>query len=209
MRIAIFGATGRTGRHLVEQALAAGHHVTALARDPGGLGPARERLAVVQGDALDAGAVERAVAGADVVLDALGHVKGSPAGLREDFARNLVAAMNRHGIRRLVSLTGAGVGDPNDRPRPVDRAFGILLRLLSRKVIVDSLRHDRLVRDSGLDWTIVRAPVLTDGRPVGRVRVGYLGGDVGIRLDRADLARFMLEQAADRTYLHRAPVVTG
>lgn len=208
VKVAIFGATGRTGRHLVEGALADGHEVVVLVRDPGKLGVSHEGLRVVEGDVLIPYRVEETVAGADVVLSALGHTKTSTADVQTRGTRNIVAAMHEHGVRRLVSLTGAGVRDPGDRPKLVDRVFAGLLKVLQRDVLEDAEHHAEVIKGSGLDWTIVRAPRLTDGPATGKYRVGLVGQNSGTKVSRADVAGFMLRGLADDTYVGQAPMVS-
>lgn len=207
-KLAIFGATGKTGKHLVRQALEAGHEVTALARDPGKLGITGHHLKVVQGDALDPGAVERTVEGSDAVLNALGHVKGSPADLQVKFVGALLPAMNKHGVKRLVSLTGAGVADPKDQPKLVNNLIVFLLKRLNPAVLADGERHAELIRRSNLEWVLVRGPMLTEAPRKGRYRVGSVGVNTGTRISRADLADFMLKQVTDNSYVRTAPMVS-
>lgn len=209
MKLTVFGASGRTGRPLVEQALEAGHEVTAFVRDPAKLGMSHEKLRTVRGDAKDdPQKVAEAVAGADAVLSVLGQAKGSPKDLQTAGTRNIVAAMQEHGVRRLVSLTGAGVADPKDEPKLIDKAFGFLLRRLQPDVLEDGGRHAEVVQASGLDWVIVRGPRLTEGEKKGEYRVGYVGKNSGVQISRADVADFMLRQTEDDTYLHQAPMVS-
>ena len=209
MKIAIFGATGKVGRHLVDQALERGDRVTAFVRDPSKLTMQRhERLKVVQGNVQNPKDVEQAVAGTDAVLSVLGQTKTSSEDVLTEGIKNIVAAMNKHGVRRLVSLTGAGVRDPKDEPKLVDRVIGSLLKLLQRDLLEDALGAARVIQESDLDWVIVRAPVLNEGEKKGEYRVGYVGKESGTRLSRADLAGFMLEQTTDDTYLHQAPMVS-
>jgi putative NADH-flavin reductase len=162
----------------------------------------------VQGDVLAQKDVEQAVVGTGAVLSALGHTKTSSKDVLTEGAKNIVAAMNRHGVRRLVSLTGAGVRDPKDEPKLVDRVIGSLLKLVQRDLLEDSIGQARVIRESGLEWVIVRAPVLNEGEKKGEYRVGYVGKESGTRLSRADVADFMLRQTTDDTYLHQAPVVS-
>ena len=208
MKVTIFGATGRTGKHLVEEALRDGHEVTVLVRDPGKLAAGHEGLRIVEGDVLIPSRVEETVAGADAVLSALGHTKASPKDVQTRGTKNIVAAMKKHGARRLVSLTGAGVRDPEDRPKPVDRVFSGLLKLLQRDVLEDAERHAEVIKESGLDWVIVRAPRLTNGPATGRYRVGTVGENSGTKISRADVAGFMLRQITDGSYVGRAPMVS-
>jgi len=208
MRVLVFGASGRTERLLVEQALEAGHEVTAFVRDPARLPVEHARLRVLKGDVLDMAAVERAVEGQDAVLSVIGHAKDAPRDVQTRGIRNIVAAMKRHGVRRLVSLTGAGVRDPEDRPKLFDRAIVAVLKLVQRDVLEDGVRHAEVIKGSGLEWVIVRGPMLTDGKKTGEYRVGYVGKDSGSKISRADLVEFMLAQIDDDTHLGRMPMVS-
>ncbi|MGH3144196.1 MAG: NAD(P)-dependent oxidoreductase [Rubrobacter sp.] len=208
MRIVVFGASGRTGRPLVGQALEAGHEVTAFVRDPARLPVRHERLRVVTGDVTDAVAVERTVAGQDAVISVLGPAKDAPKDVLTRGIGNIVAAMKRHGLRRLVSLTGAGVRDPEDRPKLLDRVIVAALKLVQRDVLEDGVRHAEVIKRSGLEWVVVRGPMLNEGEKTGEYRVGYVGKNSGSKISRADLADFMLGQLADDTYLVRMPMVS-
>lgn len=208
MKVAIFGASGRTGCPLVEQALAAGHEVRVLVRDPSKFTESHGRLAVVRGDVLDAEAVDETIAGTAAVLSALGQTKTSPKDVQTRGTENIVSAMERRGVRRLVSLTGAGVRDPRDEPKLVDRAITSLLGWLQPDVLEDGARHAEVIKRSDLEWVIVRGPRLTEGPRRGRYRVGMVGKNSGTRISRADLAEFMLEQLSTNTHLRQMPVVS-
>lgn len=209
MKLAIFGATGRTGRHLVEQALAEGHEVKALVRDPARLDAQGERLSVIRGNALDPTSVEETVAGTDAVLVALGHTSSSAKDVQAEGTRHILNAMRKHGVRRIISLTGAGVRDPEDAPRLPDKVFTTLLKRLQPDVLRDAERHAALIREGDREWIIVRGPRLTDAPAKGTYRVGYVGKGTGLSIPRADLARFMLDQLQDDTYLRMMPVVSS
>ncbi|ADH62699.1 NmrA family protein [Allomeiothermus silvanus DSM 9946] len=208
MKVVVFGASGRTGKLLVEQALAAGHEVTAFVRDPSKLGIRHERLRVVQGKLEETEKVEQAIAGQDVVFSAVGPVRGERKDIMELAAKQILSAMKKHGLRRLVTLTGAGVPQPGDQPKIFDRLMRFLLGVLAKDVLQDSIRHAELVRDSGLDWTIVRVPVLTDGPARGNYRIGMVGVNSGARISRADVAAFMLKAATDKEMIGKAPVIS-
>ncbi|WP_247826653.1 NAD(P)-dependent oxidoreductase [Arthrobacter antioxidans] len=207
--IAVFGGTGRTGRHVLEQALAAGHEVRALARSASSVRARDPRLTVVEGDVLDADAVDRVVAGSGAVISVLGQVKGSPATLQTDGIRIITDAMARHGVQRIVSLSGGGLPDPaHDRPKAADRIIRVLLKLLSPTVLEDAKGHLRVLRASGLDWTVVRGPRLQGTPYTGVYRVGWVGVDASTSVGRADLAEFLLRQVEDRTFVHQLPMVS-
>jgi putative NADH-flavin reductase len=208
MRIVVFGATGKTGHHLAAQALSAGHEVRAFVRDASRLPVRHESLQIVEGDVLDATRVEQAVSNTDAVLSILGHTKTSTNDVQTVGMENIVGAMKKNGVSRLVSLTGAGVRDEKDRPKLIDRVFRLLLKLLQRDVLEDAENHAEVIRESGLDWVIVRAPQLTDGPRTSGYRVGYVGEDSGTKISRADIANFMLRQLTDDTYLRQRPMIS-
>jgi putative NADH-flavin reductase len=209
MKLAILGAPGRTGKLLVQQALDAGHHVVAFARTPSKLGIEHEHLDIVQGDVQDAEQVATAIGGTEAVLSVLGPTSNEPAYEVSKGMANILAAMEKHGVRRLIQTVGAGIGDPSDGPGLLDRMITVLLKLASRYVYEDMVRVSDIIRASDLDWTLVRVPMLTNEPPAGDVKVGYLGKGVGSRISRADIAAFMVKQADSDTYLRQAPVISN
>ncbi|HWQ13274.1 MAG TPA: SDR family oxidoreductase [Roseiflexaceae bacterium] len=208
MKLAIFGGSGRTGRHLIEQALAAGHHVTALARTIAKM-PVHERLTVVQGDVQDPSAVERTIAGAEAVISVLGPTSNEPKFEISRGMQHILAAMQKHGVRRLIVSAGAGVGDPNDTPQLFNKAINLLIKRLSRNVYEDMVRVVEIVRASDRDWTVVRVPRLLDGPRTGNVKVGYVGKGIGPTINRADMADFMLRQLESDAYVRKAPAISN
>lgn len=208
MRLAILGATGRTGRQLVAQALAAGHEVSALARDPSKLDGARERVQVVQGDATDAGAVERLVGGADVVLSALGPQGVREGGLHARSIAAVLAGMERRGVRRYLAVSGAGADAPGDRKALGDRIASRLMHLLVAPTVTDKEAELSALQRSGVEWVLVRPPRLTEGPLTGRYRVG-LDVALGPRaiVSRADVAHFLLHQLEGAEWVGKAPFI--
>jgi len=162
--VLIFGATGGTGRELVRQALERGHSVTAFARDPSALGE-RDGLRRLAGDVLDVAAVERAVAGHDVVLCAMGAPATKPGNVRSQGTRNIVTAMEETGPRRLICQSTIGIGET--RPLLPPRYRYLIAPLLLRRTFAEHARQEAVVRSSDLEWTIVRAGALTDGDATG------------------------------------------
>jgi putative NADH-flavin reductase len=200
MRLVVFGATGGTGERLVEQALQVGHAVTAVARRPEAVKLQHPRLEVRRGDVLVAGDVEAAIAGHDAVLSALGAGSSrAPTTICRDGVRNMLAAMERCGVRRISCVSALGLGDGALQPWP--------MRLLMRHVLQPLLRHpfddlramEARLRESPLEWTIVRPPRLTNGARVGRYRYAI---DTplarALTISRADLADYMLAHLDDR-----------
>lgn len=209
MKLAIFGASGRTGHVLVAQALASGHDVNALVRTPSRFDLQHERLHLIQGDLQDEAKVAEVVAGTDAVLSVLGPKGNQPTFVVSKGTANVITAMRQHGVRRLVVSAGAGVRDSQDRPGLFDKGIGALIKLTASNVYEDMVRTVDLVRTSDMDWTVVRAPMLTDGPATSNIKVGYVGAGVGPRVSRGNLAAFMLGQANDATYYRQAPVISS
>jgi putative NADH-flavin reductase len=192
MKIAIFGGTGRTGQHLVQQVLEKGYQVVVLARNPDKLALKNPGLSIIQGNVKDVKAVEQTITGADAVLSVLGPTSNDPSFEVSQGVTNILAAMKKQGVRRLVISAGAGVGDPNDAPKLFNHVMNFLLKLMAKNVLADMSKAVEMVRTSDLDWTVVRLPMLTDDPKTGSVKVGYVGKGMGSRIARADIADFML-----------------
>jgi len=219
MRIAVFGATGRTGRPLVEQALGRGHEVVAFARDPADLPDGvrdDDALTVVDGDAYAGDGVAAAVAGGgtgavpvDAVVSVLGQTDAGPDDLLTVAGRNVLDAMADHGVERYVTLVGAGVREPGESVSLGGKVMGSLLKLLAGEVLADAAAHVEDVRSSDTRWTVVRAPRLTDGAHTGEFRHGT-ALELGLRdtAARADVAQFLLDCLADDRYVGELPKVT-
>lgn len=208
MKIVVFGATGGTGRELVGQALERSHDVTAQARSPEKLADlAHANLEVVRGDVLELADVERAVTGHDAVLCAIG-TGAERTTLREDGTRNIVGAMEATGVRRLICLSSLGVGDSRANLGFFTRY--VVVGVFLRYAFADHERQEAVVRDSSVDWTIVRPPHLKDGPRTGEYRHGLPPTDREIQgwISRADVADFMLNQLDSDTYLRQSPGVS-
>lgn len=208
MRLLIFGATGRTGKPLVEQALAAGHEVTAYVRNASKLNVNHPKLETVEGNLNETKKIAEAMRGQDAVLVALGQVKGGSKTVMEEAAEVITNVMQKVGVRRLITLTGAGVAQPGDEPKAFNKFMSFMLNTFAKDVLKDSTKHAEIVRSSGLEWTIVRVPMLTDGERKGTYRVGKVGVDDGPRISRADVADFMLKQVSAKSYLGKSPVIS-
>jgi putative NADH-flavin reductase len=207
MKIVVFGASRGVGLNVVEQALQAGHTVTAFVRTPSQFTVQHPNLTVVQGDSMDAAAVERAIAGQDAVISALGPTRPPVPGMMETSAKNIVTAMKKHGVKRLISTTGAGVRQPEDKPKLADHLIGFLLNLLAKNVVLDSAANVKMIQNSDLDWTVVRFPRLNDGAHTGQYRAGYVSKDSSTQLARADGADFVLKELTEKKWLRKLPLV--
>jgi uncharacterized protein YbjT (DUF2867 family) len=205
MQIAILGATGGIGGHVLDWALRAGHPVHALARDPQALAPAAN-LVVIGGDALDADAVAEVIDGADAVVSALGPRGAKAPGLLAGAAGNTVRAMQKTGARRLVCVSAAGAyvtGDPNMNWL----VKAILPRVLARQ-FADVRAMEDVIRASDLDWTLVRATRLVNRPGTGRYRVSPdYSPPGGGKIARADVAHFIAAVLTEDGWPRAAPAL--
>jgi putative NADH-flavin reductase len=208
MKLAIFGASGATGKQVVAQALARGDHVTALVRMPAKLSIEHSSFRLVQGDVVDPDAVARAISGNDAVLSTLGVSRP----LRRDPAvvegvRNIVRAMERRGPARLIYLSFLGVHEGRSQ---VGFVLGrIMAPIIVRNEVADHEVKESVVRQSDLEWTIVRPVGLTNGLRTGDYRHGLhiRARSFFPTISRADVAEFMLNQVSDRSYIREAVAV--
>ena len=203
MNIALFGATGGTGSQVLEQALDAGHTIRALARDPARLA-ARDGLVIIPGDVLDQAATDSCVQGADAVVCVLGTTPGNEP-VEAAGTERILAAMDKHGVRRLVAVSSMGVGDSVDQ---VAFAFRIIMNLTLKRIMHAKEAQERLIMASDTDWTIVRPGGLTDGPRTGSYKAGTDKAIKAKRVSRADVAHFVLRQLGDDTYVRQAPAVS-
>jgi nucleoside-diphosphate-sugar epimerase len=210
MNIALFGATGRLGGAILEAALRDGHRVAVLVRDPSRLTPRRDALTVIAGDARDRDAVERTLRGGEAAISALATSASRGEASRKPLSaatRNIVEAMERLGIRRLVASSAKAIPMPGDMPDMKFRALRALVRLVVPRSHEDSVMAAAIVAASALDWTIVRVDRVSFRDPTGSVRAGPVDERMRIGLTRGDAADFMLRELAAREFLLRAPAI--
>ncbi len=206
--IALFGATGKTGLHILSQALESGYMIKALVRDSAKVTINHQNLTVIQGDALVLSEVEKTIEGSDIVMSVLGHVKNSPRWIQTDTTKNMVVAMNKYGVKKIISLSGTGVSFEKDEPKFIDNLVRTIMQLTVPSIINDGIEHAKVLQNSGLDWIVVRSLMLKEGEKKGGYKVTSVDKNSGISINRADLAEFMLAQIDDDTYLHQMPVVS-
>lgn len=205
-RVLIIGATGGTGRQLVQQALEQGHQVTAFVRDPSRLKIEHANLRIAKGDVLDYASVEAAMRGQSVVLSALGHKRFFyPNRIQSQGMQNILRAMKSCDVPRLICETALGIGNSVGRLGLPHTFF--ILPLILPFYMWDKLRQEELIIASDRDWIIVRPGVLTNGEATGNYRHGPKVGSYlwPVMISRADVADFMLKQLNDDTYVGAAP----
>ncbi|MEL6325792.1 MAG: SDR family oxidoreductase [Cyanobacteria bacterium J06626_23] len=205
MKLVIFGATGTVGRQVVEQALEQGHTVTAFARNLTKLNIQHPQLSFMQGDVMDSLAVEQAISGQDAVVCVLGSGKKLTGTVRSEGTQQIIQAMEKVGVRRLICQSTLGTGDSWGN---LDFYWKyVMFGFILRKVFADHERQEDLVRNSNLDWTIVRPSAFTDGPRTGRYRHSFPSTDrnITLQISRADVADFILRQLSDQSSLHQTP----
>jgi putative NADH-flavin reductase len=208
VRIALFGATGPLGRRVLDQLLDRDYEVKVLVGDPTKLARKSEKLTVIKGDAEDPEKVGQVVAGCDAVVDTF----GARANTRTEVQRLLtvteliLSTMRKQSIRRFIGVAGAGVDVPGDQKGVGYRLVTWFSKLTARHVVDEKQKEFELVSRSGLDWTIVRVPFITDGELTQKYKAN-LTKPPSSRISRADIAYVLVSQLQDRRFVRKAPFV--
>lgn len=208
MRIALFGATGKTGSEFLKVALENEHSIRALVRTPTKLTVPSEKLEIIQGDVLNYNDVEDTVEKADVVVSLFGHVKGSPAHLQTKGTENIIKAMKKHQVKRIISLSGGGLPYEKDQPKFPDKMIRFIMKVAVPKVLNDAIDHAEVLKKSETEWTIVRGPRLTEEPRKGHYREGWVGVNASTKVGRADLADFIMKEVENPAYKHQMPFIS-
>lgn len=210
-KLAIFGASGRTGKLLTELALQNGYQVNALVRPSTTLDLEHPNLQVVKGDVLDLPKVEETIHGADAVINVIGPVAGSPTALQSVATQNIMRVMRQNDVKRLIELTNVSYGVLDDRDKPGFRLrlTREMLKYTAKARVADARKHDNLIQRSSRDWTVVRALSLDEASPHDNYRVGYVGTGMGNSTTRADVAAFILGELKSATYIRQTPLVSN
>src|SRR5258708_3453382 len=209
--IAVFGAAGNTGRPFTEMALKDGYAVKALVRTPAKLGLQDPNLEVIQGDLTDSAKVEETIRGTDAVISFIGGASGSPNDIKVIATRHIVTAMQKNNVTRFIRLGSVpfGVFAQGDKLNFGRRLMASLAKTLMWAEVDDERQSIRLTEQSELDWTVVRAPFLTNQSAKGNYRVVHLGIDAGSSITRADLAAFVLDELKNARYIRQMPLVSN
>jgi hypothetical protein len=205
MKIAVIAAQGRSGQAFVKEALVAGHDVAAGIRGDSPF-ERHDRLNTFQCDATNIEQVTRLIDRADAVVSLIGHVKGSTDFIQSDATKTILRAMEVAGVKRIVSLTGAGVWVPGDRFEKPIKLLNTISSRLGVKRFDDGIRHVELLHASSTDWTVVRVLLLTNGTP-GKFRLTP-HGFAKIPTPRREVAKAILQVLERQSFVHDHPVVT-
>lgn len=206
MRIVIFGATGRVGRLAVAEALARGHEVVAFQRRPE---PAvnHPRLRVFTGDIYDSKAVLAVLKGNNAVISALGSWKTPKKDILASGMRSIIPGMHKHGISRIVSLTGADARAPGDTLSPLHRLTHVLIGVFAGKVLRDGEAHIALLAGSDLAWTVIRSPIMRGPGRLDSYRLGSHRPMPWVFIDRQAVAKCLVDTAEQPSRLQEAPFI--
>jgi putative NADH-flavin reductase len=206
MNIAVFGATGGTGREFTQQALDAGHEIRALVRTPSKLNLTHDALTVLEGDVLDADKVAETVSGAGAVVISLGNTANNPEFIVTNGTKTILNAMQAAGVTRVVAVSSIGVGDSKNN---VPFAFRMMMKAIPgmKHAMEDKEQQEAILMASDFDWIIVRPGGLVDEPAKGNYKHGLKVG--AGRISRADVGAFVLKQLTDDTYLKKAVSISG
>lgn len=211
MNITIFGGTGKTGLLLIEKALKNGHTVTVFARTPSKISIQHNNLKIVKGELEEYGKIEEAIKNADAVLSVLGPTQKTKGLAIANGIKNIVDAMKKNDVKRLIATATPAFKDSNDKFQ-IGFAFGIfMVKMLIKDSYNNIVLTGKYIAESGLDWTIVRLPMLSDKPANGKINAGYTGyGAISLfSLSRADLADFLLQLVDNKKWLHKSPVISN
>ncbi len=204
MNLCVFGASGRTGLLIVFQALHQGHRVTAFARNAAKVTIRHQNLTVIEGELTDFETIKRAVAGHDAVLCALGADRGNPGNVLSHGTETIIRAMEVTGVKRLICMSSAGILG-ND----AGFWFGkVIVPLFLRRVFAEKRKQAEIIRNSKLEWVIVRPVQLTDSPRTGSYKINP---DIPAShtVPRADVADFMIRCASSKQYDYTLPALSG
>lgn len=206
MQVTIFGASGKVGRLVVEEALQRKHKVVAVVHESNPFSE-RESLQVVQGDIRDAASVAKSLKGSDAVISCLGSWGSKQKDIVGSGTKAIVKAMQDAGVKRIVTVTGAGAHWEGDEPGLSEDLSHSILSLVADQILVDGEKHLAILASSNLDWTCIRSPVMTKATQTRyALRDSFL--PPWAMIPRAAVARCMVDQLVQTDRLGQAPFIT-
>lgn len=202
MRVVLFGATGPTGKFLIDQALELGYRVVVYGRNASKVKVSNDAVTLITGQLDDPAAVAEAISGADAVISALGPGFKSPAGnVIARGTENIIAGMKLRGVKRLIQVSTVAITDERGKINLINFVYS----LVAKNTYDDVRETARVIRQSGLDWSIVRVPRLYDGPVTDNLKVGYKGlTPRTMKLSRGNLVKFIFCQLTETTYSQQA-----
>jgi len=210
MRIALFGATGKTGKVLLKKLLIKEYEVKALVRNPSKLENYYSKVSIIKGDILDPSSVDNTIKECDVIICVVGHVKGTPNNMQLDGMKNIITSMSKNNIKKLITLTGAGVFTKGDNPSFFDKIMQLLLKIISFSRFKDGANMVNEIKETNLDWIVIRAPFITNEKAKNKFSIynNLESNKPATRISREDLVDFILENITSKEYVRKLPVIT-
>lgn len=206
MKVAVVAASGRSGVAFVDRALEAGMVVRAGIRSSNPFN-SHKNLQVVKCDAGNKSDLENLMKGCDAVVSLIGHVKGSPANIQTDATKNIVAAMKKLNIKRLISLTGTGVRQRGDKITLLDRFLNFGVSVADPARVKDGIEHFKVIENSSLDWTVLRVLKLQNTKPK-KYRL-TLNGPAKTIVSREEIADAIIDVLRNKKFHKKAPIISG
>lgn len=203
MKVLVFGATGGTGNLVVQQALDKGMQVTAFARNPSKISIKHPKLKLVQGDVLQQSSIDAIISGHDAVICCIGAPATKAGQLRSEGTKNIIWSMQKNAVTRFICQTSLGYADSKKVLKHTPFVFKkIIVPLLLKKTFEEHELQETVIKQSGLNWTIVRPGTLTNGKYTGGYKQGfdYSDGSLKVKISRADVADFMVKQLETDNY---------
>jgi nucleoside-diphosphate-sugar epimerase len=209
MKLCVFGAGGRTGVEVVKYAHSQGFEVVAFVHSDTSRAYFPESVIIQKGDVMDYESVEKALRGSDVVISVLGHVRGTDPLMQTTGITNIVRAMRKNGIKRILSLTGTGARVEGDKPSVIDRFLNVVIKVIDPNRIRDGLHHVRVLEESGLDFTIVRVLKLSNSNKEPKEYVLTDGGPAELQTSRKKVARVLVDLIHETKHTSKQPIISG
>jgi putative NADH-flavin reductase len=211
MNVTIFGGTGPTGLLTIETALGKGHHVTAYARNPKKILIQHDHLRIIHGELTEYEKMKTAITGADAVISLLGPITITREPVIANGTNLIIDLMKKNGTRRFITVVSSSYKDPKDKYQFMVELGIFLLKTLGNPILRDINGLGDAIRNSGLEWTMIRVPKMRSLPAVGILNIGYTGdGKFNFfKLTRVELANFLIHQLEDDTYLYQAPAVSN
>ena len=206
MKVVVFGATGKTGKEILNQALAQGWEVTAFVRDPSSLSLENGDLNIMKGDIFEISTVKRAIQGQDAVICSLGTSELGKTTVRAEGTKNIITAMKENNVDRLVVVSAHGVAESWSTLSFINKIFFATLLFSARQ---DHEKQEVVVKESDLDWTILRPSGLTDTPKTGNYAIGEDIKPITSRISRADVAHAIVKEVHDKTFIGKAVTISN
>lgn len=209
MKVALFGASGGSGKYVLQELLKQDFDINALVRNPSSLQEfSSSKLNLIQGDVLNSSDLEKVITNCDAVVYLIGHRKDSIPDLQEKSIQMIIDSMQKFGIKRLIALTGAGVYLPEDKPNLIDKLTTWIIKTFDPNRFYDGENMVKIIMSSNLNWTIVRTQLQQNKMGSGDEHIGPLGSGHTWKCSRGFIARFIVSSLKNNDYIKEFPVIS-